>query len=133
MFESLAENCCRVSSLWSRRLNDALKNVIFPELVELHIDGELDKSESYATFLPRQPKLKILEMSVGTKKTLLKLSTMLPNLIELTLHAELNEAHLKKLLLAWRSFKKLRFSTYNELDLEAMKRAIPRDVVVLQD
>jgi hypothetical protein len=68
---------------------------------------------------------------VEDKERVWKLPFLLPNLIEIKLHAELNDADLKKLLLSWKSIKKLTIVTdLGELDLKAVKRAIARDVVL---
>jgi hypothetical protein len=132
MVESFAENCRQINYLWFHRLKNAFRKVIFPELVELHFAKAGGFKADVETFLARQPKLKILEMfGVEDKERVWKLPFLLPNLIEIKLHAELNDADLKKLLLSWKSIKKLTIVTdLGELDLKAVKRAIARDVVL---
>jgi hypothetical protein len=139
MVDSLAQNCRHISDVTFVEFNEAYQNATFPELVELLIFRLADGFESdFETFIARQTKLRILDVSfVMNKKTLWKLPTLLPNLIELRFQSyqEFDEADLKKLLLSWESIKKLVIVTEDEreLDLEAATRGIPREVVVLQD
>jgi hypothetical protein len=139
MVDSLAQNCRQLNYLWVRRFTSAFQNATFPELVELHFVEADDFGSDFETFLARHPKLKIFELGfhVLNEKIVWKLPTLLPNLIELNFqpYPEFNEADLIKLVLSWKSIKMLTIvlQDLGELDLEAVRKVIPGDVVVLQD
>jgi hypothetical protein len=135
MVESLARNCRNLKVLTMDSFNKAYFNATFPELVKLKVKeviGDFEFELKFYGFLRRHQKLTMFHIGYIEPEALWDLSKMLPNLeiFQFDAYVRITEDDLTKLLLKWKSIRKITIGLRPELDLKAIASKIKRNVMI---
>jgi hypothetical protein len=135
MMESLAQYCRNLRVLKIDCFDKRYCKSTFPELVKLKVKevmGDFEFEWKFYGFLDRLQKLKTFHIGYIESNALWDFPGMLPNLeiFQFDAYVRITEDDLTRLLLMWKSIRKITIGLRPELDFKAIASKIKRNVMI---